>query len=95
MKKHIREFSLGLDELIKINPVLYQYNEKSGYDMEKEHIGLIAQELLPIAPFMVETYQKHGKEYYAVDASPLVYMLVNAIKELQRELDLIKEELNK
>ena len=30
----------------------------SGYDTEKEHIGVIAQELQEIAPYMIENFEK-------------------------------------
>jgi hypothetical protein len=85
LKKNIQDFNEGLDKILAIRPVTFQYNSKSGYDIEKEHIGVIAQELQEVAPYMV-----HEKEngYLDVNASALVYIFVNAIKELNAKLTL-------
>ena len=51
-------------------------------------VGVIAQDLQKIAPYMVSTwsYKKDekdetGKEYLGVDNGAMTYMLINAIKE--------------
>lgn len=54
LKKNIKPFSEGLDKLLLINPVSFQYNEQSGYNTEKEYVGIIAQEMKSIMPSAVE-----------------------------------------
>jgi trimeric autotransporter adhesin len=85
MKQDIRPFQQGLAEVININPVRFRYNELSGHDTQKEHVGVIAQELQKIAPYMVSTIDKDGEDYLQVDNSAMIYMLINAVKELNAE----------
>jgi Chaperone of endosialidase len=55
VKRNIRQFTEGLATLEKINPVWFQYNNKSGYeDTTKTYVGVIAQEVEKVAPYMVE-----------------------------------------
>ena len=66
------------------------------FDTNQKHIGVVAQELLDIAPEMISTDQESG--YYKVDFSASTYMLINAIKEQQKIIDLLTkrvEELEK
>ncbi len=93
LKRNISEYTGGLDDILAIRPVQFQYNGLSGYDTEKEHIGVIAQELAEIAPYMVGTYTKDGTEYLEVDNSAMIYMLINAVKEQQAQIDDLKRKL--
>ncbi len=92
LKKDIKPFQAGLLEVLRIEPVFFKYNELSDYDTEQEHIGVIAQELNEVAPYMV-TKQSDG--YLNVDASPMIYLLTNAIKELNKLVEDEKSENQK
>jgi len=105
LKNVIGNYDKGLDAVLNLNPVVYQYNGKGGVkDVENEHVGLIAQEYQKIAPnavssfkYIPETGQEDGnlvkfkkgatEEYLAIDPSQITYMLVNAVKELQSQID--------
>ena len=95
LKQNINSYEVGLDEILSIRPVTYQYNEISGYNTAVEYVGVIAQELKEIAPDMVSTYKLNGTEYYKVDNSAMTYMLINSIKELKAENDKLKAKLDK
>ncbi len=84
LKQDVKPYSDGLQQLLLINPVRYHYNEASGYSTRPEYVGVIAQELKEIVPYMVGTYQKNEMEYYNVDNSAMTYMLINAVKEQQK-----------
>jgi hypothetical protein len=90
LKKEIKPYTAGLDDILSINAVKFKYNELSGYDSSVEHIGVIAQELEQIAPYMVSTFKQKGAEYLQVDNSAMTYMLINAIKELKAENESLK-----
>lgn len=95
LKQNIRPYQDGLSTLIRINPVHYQYNEKSGYDIFAEHIGVIAQELQAVAPYMVAespVIAEDGQPYLTVDNSAMMYMLINAVKEQQEMIDHLNKE---
>ena len=95
LKQNIRPYADGLNTLLRINPVTYHYNEKSGYNTDAEHIGVIAQELQHITPYMVTESPikaEDGSSYLTVDNSAMTYMLINAIKEQQEMIDHLNKE---
>jgi hypothetical protein len=78
--------------LQKIKPVWFQYNGEAGMPTGKTYVGVIAQEMQKIAPYMVGsfTYQDTtGKQsqYLDYDANALSYILVNAVKEQQKQIE--------
>ncbi len=83
MKENVMPYSDGLSAVLKITPVKYHYNQLSGYDTRPEYIGVLAQDIQTIAPYMVSSFQKNGTTYYTVENSPMTYMLINAVKEQQ------------
>lgn len=88
LKKNIKDFKYGLDVLSKVRPVTYHYNGKLEMDSKVEHIGVIAQELQKVAPFMVEevateTEGKKSGTYLSVDPSAFDYILINSVQEQQ------------
>ncbi len=93
LKQNVSAFSDGLDKILSINPVKYRYNEKSGFNTKKEYVGVIAQELKKVAPYMVGSFEKDDVQYLDVDNSAMTYMLINAVKELKAENDLLKAEI--
>ncbi|MFM2395326.1 MAG: hypothetical protein RLZZ546_3309 [Bacteroidota bacterium] len=105
LKKNVQPYNLGLSQLLKINPVTYEYNEKSDQNTSKIYTGIIAQQLQEVVPSMVsesESANRDGQKYLMVDPSDFTYMTINAIKEQQKiieqlslELKEVKEELEK
>lgn len=97
LKQHITDYTEGLAEVLAIHPVSYQYNKLSTYKTDKTYIGVIAQELREIAPYMVAESQKEMTDgssgYLEVDNSAMTYMLINAVKELSAQLDAQKEQI--
>lgn len=75
-------YESGLSEIIRLNPVRFHYkadnprNEPSN----QEFIGLVAQATQKIMPEMVN---KGNDGYLNLDTTPLIFALVNAIKELE------------
>ena len=97
LKKDIKTYSDGLAALLKIRPVTYHYNELSGFNMDKEYVGVLAQELKEFAPYMVslDSFKNTGKQYYSVDNSAMTYMLINSVKELKGQVDVKDETITK
>lgn len=83
LKEHIRPSKYGLNEIRAIN--VYQYNWKDDAS-KKTQIGVIAQELQKIIP---EGVHKMQNGYLTVSASWIVYPMVNAIKELDIQVQKI------
>jgi hypothetical protein len=93
LKQDVRAYSDGLNGIASIRPVTYRYNDKSGHDTEKVHVGVIAQELQEVAPYMVGTFEMDGENYLNVDNSAMTYMLINAVKELNERLTQSEAEI--
>ena len=92
-KGNVLPYTDGLNAVLAIKPVRFHYNEVSGYDTKPEYVGVIAQELKEVAPYMVGTFKKEGAEYYDVNNSAMTYMLINAIKEQQKMIEQLKKEM--
>ncbi|GLR18814.1 tail fiber domain-containing protein [Portibacter lacus] len=89
LKQNVKPFSDGLATLLKMNPVSYHYNQRSGYDPSVEYIGMIAQDLQRSAPYMVE---KEKSGFLSIDPTALTYLLINAIKEQQKIIAELTQE---
>ena len=90
LKTNVSDYTEGLSTLEKIHPVWFTYNGKAGMPKETG-VGVIAQELQKIAPYMVANWTYTDKEsatsYLGVDNGAMTYMLINAVKELKLQSD--------
>jgi hypothetical protein len=94
LKKDIKSFSDGLSVLKKVRPVTFRYNGKLGYPTAKTYVGVIAQEIRKVAPYTVDTYRaklnpgdKEKTDILRYDSSALIYIAINAIKELDAKVE--------
>jgi len=54
LKSNVNDYTDGLNEILQINPVTFNYNGKAGIsDTDSEYVGIIAQEMQKIAPYTV------------------------------------------
>ena len=84
VQEDVRTFTDGLAQLLKINPVTYRLAPETDSG-QQEHVGLVAQELQKVAPYMVGSAKltpDSDEGHLAVDDKALTYMLLNAVKEL-------------
>ena len=92
IKKDVTAYSDGLKTLLKINPVQFSYAAfDASVDTTKRYVGVIAQEMEKVAPYMVDTVSAHGfDDLRRYDASALTYMLVNAVREVNDKVDRLR-----
>ena len=93
LKTNIQKFALGLDIIKNISPKTFQYNGKLNLPTEETYIGVIAQDLQKVAPFMVSEFEKEGNAYLAVDPSAFDYILINAVKEMTEQMEQKEEQI--
>jgi hypothetical protein len=93
MKQNIKPFTEGLSKLLQIEPIEYNYNERSGYDTKPSYVGVVAQDLQKIAPYMVGKFKKDNEEFLDINTSAMTYMMINAIKEQQKMIEDLKKEI--
>jgi len=97
LKKNIEPLAAGLDKVMRLRPVTYRLKDapaNGGLGSQKE-IGLIAQEVEKVLPELVHT---GSNGYKAVSYDKLVSMLIEAVKEQQKEIreqDAALEKLEK
>ena len=101
VKKDITSYTKGLTEILTIDPVNYKYNGKAGLPQEKQQVGVIAQDIQEVFPDAVETYKalfneddKEETELLLFNPSELTFTLINAVKELKAEIELLKQQIN-
>lgn len=104
LKENVNSFDLGLEELLQIQPMSYDYNGKAGIESNINHVGVIAQEFEEIMPDAVVErgyYEmREGNDepvlvetYKGVDESVITYLLVNSIKEQQAQIEALTAQV--
>jgi hypothetical protein len=88
-KKNIVDLDIPLSKIMKLRPV--SYYSKNENDKNK-HIGLIAEEVAEIIPEIVE--YKDG-EPESIQYSLLSVLLLEKIKDLQKQIDELKKGVGK
>ena len=77
-KKNISGLSYGLDEILQLHPVQYNWNQDN--DDQEQSLGLIAQEILKVIPEVVHVPEV-AEELMGVNYAELVPVLIKAIQE--------------
>jgi hypothetical protein len=87
LKDDIEDYEDGLGVVLKLQPVTFKYNGMEGLSTGERHIGLLAQEVERVAPYMVTTHQGSDLEdVRTMSPQALPYLLVNAFQDLQSQL---------
>lgn len=88
LKENINPYTRGLKELLQIHPVSFTYKGDIGKGLKRQ-VGVIAQDLEKVVPSMVEAaYDVAGYDSVkTVNGNEYTFMLINAIKEQQQQLD--------
>lgn len=98
MKENIKPFSDGLNEVSKLQPVTYNYNNTYGIKNTTDtHLGLIAQDVELVAPYLIKDIPKkiNDKEVdlKAVKYNDIILMLINSTKELKEKIEILEAEI--
>jgi hypothetical protein len=80
--------SYGLDEVLEISPIRFDYDFEESNDSKR--IGFSAQEVQAIVPEAVFA-SEDGK--LSLSATELIPMLINAIKELNTKVEALEAQL--
>jgi hypothetical protein len=105
LKTNIKNIDSPLQKLSKINGVYFNWNdtakELTGKDTEKREVGFIAQEVQSVLPEIIKPApfdtidanggSKSGENYLTIQYEKVVPLLVECIKELQKEIEELKK----
>lgn len=87
LKKNIESLNYGLTDILKFKPVTYNWIDAQ--QGNEKQIGLIAQEARSIIPEVVLGDEQ--KEKLSVNYTQLIPVLINAIKEQQKQIEDLKK----
>lgn len=87
-------FNSGLKAVMQLQPVRYEYkpNNALGIKLEGEHVGFAAQSVQQIIP---EAVTSTDNGYLMVKNDPIIWTMLNAIKEQQKEIEQLKTEVRR
>ncbi|PYS85814.1 MAG: hypothetical protein DMF70_03580 [Acidobacteria bacterium] len=87
-------FNSGLKAVMQLQPIRYQYKPDNvlGLKSGVEQIGFGAQALQKIIP---EAVSKNANGYLMVNNDPILWTMLNAIKEQQKEIVELKGQIQK
>ena len=95
LKNNTTAFTDGLNVITKINPVQFYYNKEAPFPTDKQQTGIIAQELEMIAPYMIEKNNQNGYvDLRTVNNQAFTYLLINAVKEQQLQIEKLQKEMS-
>lgn len=99
IKENINIYDKGLQELLQINPITYDYNGLGGFKKGKGGVGIIAQQIINILPDSVSSIKaklyeddENLTDILNFNGHELIYVLINSIKELNEKL--VKNNIN-
>ena len=95
-KKNIVSTLKGINELMRLNPVEFEWNEDKVTDsgMSGVHLGFIAQEIMEILPNTV-LIQPNSENTLGLKYNEFIPLLVKSFQELKIENDNLKDRLDK
>ena len=104
-KEDIRDYAMGLAAIERLRPRTFRYRADTGLDASKTFVGLVAQEVQPVMPEMVELVPiesmhangyltNYGEGLLTINSTALTFALVNAVKELAARLTHIEGALH-
>jgi hypothetical protein len=87
-------FNSGLKAVMQLQPIRYQYKQDNalGLKSETENVGFGAQSLQKVIP---EAVTKNQNGYLMVNNDPILWTMLNAIKEQQKEIAELKGQIRK
>jgi hypothetical protein len=91
--KRIRgKYNSGLKAVMQLQPIRYEYTPDNalGIKTEGEHIGFGAQSVQKVIPEAVTT---NGDGFLMVNNDPIIWTMLNAIKEQQKEIVELKRQV--
>lgn len=94
LKRDIRPYKEGLDTLLKLQPISWEYNGECEIPDGLSAVGFSAQDVEPIIPQCV--HRRPGRiagedtEVLALNTGELQYMMMNALRELNERLRILE-----
>jgi len=87
-------FRSGLNAVLQLQPIRYQYKPDNalGLKSNAEYVGFGAQAVQRLIP---EAVSRNENGYLQINNDPILWTMLNAIKEQQQEIEQLKSEVRK
>ena len=86
-KTNIQPITGALDKVKALEGVYFDWNADSKHDL-----GMIAEDVGEVIPEVV-AYEENGRDAKSLDYARLTTVLVEAVKEQQRQIEALKQEV--
>ncbi|HYU98163.1 MAG TPA: tail fiber domain-containing protein, partial [Pyrinomonadaceae bacterium] len=85
-------FTSGLSAVMRLQPIRYEYKPVNALNLDSkgEYVGFGAQALQKVIP---EAVSRNGNGYLQVNNDPIIWTMLNAIKEQQKEIEQLREQV--
>ena len=85
-------FNSGLKAVMQLQPLRYEYKPDNalGLKSEGDHIGFGAQAVEKVVP---EAVTRNSNGYLQINNDPILWTMLNAIKEQQKEIEQLKGQI--
>lgn len=85
-------FNPGVKAVMQLQPLRYEYKQDNalGINLAGEHVGFGAQQLQKVIPEAVST---NSAGYLMVNNDPILWTMLNAIKEQQKQIEQLQAEV--
>ena len=85
-------FNTGLKAVMQLQPIRYEYKSDNALGLKSvgEYVGFGAQSLQKVIP---EAVTKNSDGYLMVNNDPIIWTMLNAIKEQQKEIEQLKGQI--
>jgi len=107
LKKNISTITSGLEKVLSIRPVSFNWNDKfveenfkpnrNNDSLYKEHYGFIAQEVMGIIPEIVvdndDLFKSDKENFLMLNKDEITPFLVSAIQEQQKMIEDLQKEV--
>jgi hypothetical protein len=87
-------FTTGLQAVMQLQPLRYEYKRDNALGLKSfgEHVGFGAQQVQKVIP---EAVTANDQGYLLVNNDPIIWTMLNAIKEQQKEIEQLKAEVSR
>jgi hypothetical protein len=86
------QFKSGLNAIMQLQPLRYEYTRNNALKINSpgEHIGFAAQAVQKVIP---EAVTSNSAGYLMINSDPILWTMLNAIKEQQQEIEKLKDQV--
>ncbi|HEU4769847.1 MAG TPA: tail fiber domain-containing protein [Pyrinomonadaceae bacterium] len=94
LKNMKSRYTTGLNAVMQLQPMRFQYRPDNavGIKSDSEYVGFSAQSVQKVVP---EAVSANSEGYLMVNNDPIIWTMLNAIKEQQKEITELKREIRR